>query len=89
MQAHWLFWQVNPGPHTLPHAPQLLGSTLLSVQAPPHTSCPPGHWHVPPLQVWPVAQAVPQAPQLLASDEVLTHVPLQLFCPVKHAQVPP
>ena len=45
----------------------------------PQRVCPAGQvtLHVPPTQLWPVAQDVPQVPQLLKSVVMLTQVPLQ------------
>jgi hypothetical protein len=47
---------------TLPHAPQLVGSLVVSTQACPHSVWPGGQvdTHTPPEHCWPSAQALPQ-----------------------------
>jgi hypothetical protein len=52
----------------VPQAPQFAVLVWRFTQAPPQADCPVGHarWHIPMVQVSPVAQAVPQAPQFVA-----------------------
>jgi hypothetical protein len=87
---HTLPEQVPLG-QTLPHAPQLFGSLVVSVQVPLHSVCPVGQpvppVQVPPVQVCPEAQALPQAPQLFGSVPRLVQVPLQLVWPVPQVLV--
>ena len=51
--------QVDPAAQAFPHAPQLEGSLVESVQVPPHAV-----QHAPLTQESPSSQALPQAPQL-------------------------
>ncbi len=80
---HWPLEHTWPGPHTLPHEPQLVLSVCVFVQngLPPSTL----HvWRLPPHenaqlpfeQTWPWAHVLPQPPQLAVSLVVLTHEPL-------------
>ena len=73
LEAHLPAEQTSPCLHLVPHAPQLLGSTCVSLQVEAHCVVPPPHEaaQAPFEQIWPALQAVPQAPQLvlsLASD---------------------
>jgi hypothetical protein len=67
---------------SLPHAPQLLPSDVVSTQLVPHASRPGEHMHVPPLQVVCAGHALPQAPQLFTSVLVLAQ-------PLAHCSAPP
>ena len=49
--------------HAVAHPPQWLGSVLVSTQAPPHASRPPGQPHTLFWQTPPLAQTVAQLPQ--------------------------
>jgi Zn-dependent protease len=55
--------------HFVPQAPQLFGSTWVSLQVEPHCVVPPPHEaaQAPFEQIWPALQAVPQAPQFVLS----------------------
>jgi hypothetical protein len=44
-------WQIEAAPHFVPHAPQFVGSMVVSVQRPSHDASPTRHPHVPPLHV--------------------------------------
>lgn len=57
-QLHTPPVHVDPGPHRLPHCPQLLLSVCRLVQVPLHTTSPGvAHAvHTPEMQFWPVAQ---------------------------------
>jgi hypothetical protein len=80
--------QTEPGPHTLPHAPQL-DAVDNEVHAPPHTPCPVGHAvQMPDAHIWPVTHALPHAPQLAGSFAVDVHTPgavPQMISPDGHA----
>jgi hypothetical protein len=66
-----------PTAHTVPQAPQFIGSLFLLVQnfAPPPvvqaSGVVVGHEHVPLEHCWPASHMVPQPPQLFASIWVL------------------
>lgn len=75
--------------HTVPHAPQLLGSTTRSTHVPPHANVPIGQPHDPPLHTWPGAQRLPHAPQLFTSSLTGMHVPPQSTMPVGQRHTPP
>jgi hypothetical protein len=68
---------------TCPHAPQLAGSELVSMQAPPQFVVPGRHpRHAPWLQTGTDAgQTTPHAPQLFESEFRSVHVPLQQAMP--------
>ncbi len=61
--------QTCPPMHTNAHAPQLVGSFVVSAQIDPQAICPVGQFsrHPPPMQRNPGSQALPQLPQLFAS----------------------
>jgi hypothetical protein len=63
--------------HALPHAPQFIGSALVSRHAAPQSIMPIGHAHTPATQLCMGAQAVPHAPQCIESvcKSVQTCVP--------------
>ena len=87
---HTPLLQTSPAPQTVPHAPQLRLSALVSLHASPHFVSEP---HVvvqtPPLQTLPVPHAFPQPPQFATSTLVSLHVPLQLVSdPQVSSQVP-
>jgi hypothetical protein len=65
---------VPPG-QTLPHVPQLLGSTAVLTQLPPHATSPLPQLHTPLVQFIANPHAFPHDPQLATSVDVLTHVP--------------
>ena len=87
--THLLLVQVSPAGQMSPQPPQLLGSSVGSMQAPlghwtsgglhPPQITPPVHWQVPRRQVLPVGQTSLQLPQLLGSVLGFTHCPLQLM----------
>ena len=68
----------------MPHAPQLVRSTLRSRQTPLHSVRLPAHEsaQVPPLQISPAPQVTPQPPQLRRSVLRSRHAPLQLVLPL-------
>jgi len=67
-----LFTQVWFAAHIVPQAPQLSGSVLVLVQAPPQSSKPPGQSHIEALQIWPCGHFVVQSPQCAGLFSVLT-----------------
>ncbi len=68
-------WQIEPGPHTLPHVPQF-GLASSGVHAPAHTMSPVAHaWHWPDWQFSPVAHLWPHVPQLFGSVAVAVQTP--------------
>ena len=74
--------QLSPAAHTLPQAPQLLGSVWRSTHAPLHSV--PVHvdaWHAPAVQTSPGGHATPQAPQLFGSVCVSTQAVPQIVKP--------
>jgi hypothetical protein len=78
--------QLSPDGHTLPHAPQLLGSLVRSTHLPLQTV--PVHVeevHSPATQLSPAGQTVPHAPQLLGSSAVSTSQP-SAACPSQSAR---
>jgi hypothetical protein len=100
LQVHAPLTQVAPAPHTLPHAPQLELSFVVSTQAPPghcvgvvgpHVveQTPPEQTHcvAPGGSGWAV-QLCAHAPQLFTSDARLTQRPLQSVWPAGHAHTP-
>ncbi len=66
-----------PPGHTVPQAPQLLRSKLVTVQAVPQSVEPVGQVQRPAVHDWKVPQRVPQAPQLVTLVCVLVQVPPQ------------
>jgi hypothetical protein len=72
--SHFEDTQVRGKEQTMPQAPQLFGSILVSAQAAPHFSVPPEQTmsHLPEAQACPDGQAFPQRPQLLLSTAVST-----------------
>ena len=65
--------------HTMPHAPQLEVSVLVSTQEDPHVVLlPQSVLHVPLWHTLPLGQTVAQAPQCAGSELSSTHLPLQL-----------
>ena len=83
--------QCSSGEHPKPHAPQLLASQLVSIQAPRQFVVPPGHpLHMPWLQMGVAApQTYPQAPQLCGSEFMLVHAPLQQAVPAGQQKMLP
>ena len=79
--------QIEPGPHLVPHEPQLLGS-VFATQTLEQIMSPVGQVHVPLWQILPPVQACPQPPQLFASVLVFTQTPLQNIPPDGHPQMP-
>jgi hypothetical protein len=82
---------------TLPHAPQLRLSQLVSMHAPPqfvkpgpHSVPPPpsASWQTPPTQFWPGLQTTPHAPQFEGSSETSRQIPSQRTCPPKQPSLP-
>ena len=67
---------VRPPVQVAPHAPQFVGSPLVSTQTPLHAEVPAGQTHVPPEHSCPPVQVVPQTPQLLWLLLVSTQAPL-------------
>jgi hypothetical protein len=63
--------------HTVPHAPQLRGSSVRSTQAPAHDVVPARQVQTPPAQVASVPQTFPHAPQLASSESTAIHTPPQ------------
>ena len=77
--------QALPGGHVLPHAPQLSGLLLVSVQTPPQRAA--HAVHTPLVHVCVARHALPQAPQLRGSLLVSVQAPAQT---VAHGtQAPP
>ena len=77
-----------PAPHAFPHEPQLLGSTVVSVQVEPQTVCPAGQAHDPELQIRVARHALPHAPQLVVVRTSVSHpfvrTPSQFAKPAPH-----
>ena len=61
------------GPHTLEHAPQLVGSEAVFTHEVPQLVLPAAHVQVPDTHPWDAPHALPHAPQLAGSAETLTH----------------
>ena len=78
--TQWLWEQVWPLWQTVPQAPQLAGSWVVSTQSPPHGVLPLAQVdrQALALQTSASAQAWPQLPQLAWSAPVSTQVPPQL-----------
>ncbi len=64
-RAHSPYIQIEPEGHTLPHAPQFIGSTLRSMQTHPQRVVPGEHpsGHDPPKHAVPAQHTRPQPPQ--------------------------
>jgi hypothetical protein len=75
--------------HTVPQAPQLLGSVPRSTQALPHSLVPGGQPHVPPVHKSPGAHRAPHAPQLFASLVMSMQTPPQSTMPPGQRHTPP
>jgi hypothetical protein len=78
--------QTRPAPQTLPHPPQLAGSTCSSTHALPHAVVPPAQTspHVPIEQTCPVAHALPHMPQFAGSlDSLVQLVPQRVVPPAQ------
>jgi hypothetical protein len=73
---------------TLPHAPQLFGSTSRSAQVEPQLTRPDSHEHAPATQGRPPGQTLPHMPQLRLSVSASTHVPPQSMRPPGQAHIP-
>jgi hypothetical protein len=65
--AHVPWLQIRPEPQTLPHAPQLAGSSESSRQTPEQNVSAGGQWQAPEMQICPAPQGRPHAPQLTGS----------------------
>jgi hypothetical protein len=74
--------QLLPRPHRLPHAPQLLGSVLVSLQRLLQVARPPPHAQAPAMQLAPVPQTRLHVPQFEGSVCRSVQSPVQLVCPV-------
>jgi hypothetical protein len=75
VQAGGIPVQTAPGAHFVPHAPQLAGSVMTSVQTELHWSgLAAGHAHAPLLHVAPWAHGIPHPPQLFVSVVGSMHV---------------
>ena len=69
------FWHVRPDGQTAPHAPQLKGSLVVSMQPSVQQVSVPGHlvtwhvgvWHTPDTHVVPALHCTPQPPQFCVS----------------------
>ena len=88
--------QTWPGEHTVPHAPQFLGSIVVLVQRLPQFIVVGGHvsvpMHLPPSHFSPGRQAIPQAPQFATSVIVRTQRAPHNVSPALHIaplHVPP
>jgi hypothetical protein len=89
-ELHAPFAQYGVAPeHTVPQAPQLLGSTPRSTHVPLHAKVPSGQPQEPPLHTWPAAQRLPHAPQLFGSSLTGVHVPPQSSMPAGQRHTPP
>jgi hypothetical protein len=75
----------------LPQAPQLFGSTVVSMQVPPQLVCEPGQLQTPAWQEPRPGQALPQLPQFAASRIRSAQLPLQTTRPAGQlpVQAPP
>jgi hypothetical protein len=72
----------------LPHEPQFIESTFVSVHMPPQSMVGDGQVHEPPAHVWPIGHALPQLPQFAPSVIVSTHAPPQSIRPDAQPHVP-
>ena len=87
--THWLFWQVAPGAHWVPHPPQLFTSLLVGMHMPLQDDEPGAQPHAPLLQDRPGGQTLPQVPQLASSVLSFLHpAPSQYFSAPGHAHFP-
>jgi hypothetical protein len=70
---HWhcQLTQSSVASHTLSHAPQWLGFSVMSSQPLPQSSVPFGHSQLVPAHTVPPVQTVSQSPQCWSSDRVL------------------
>jgi hypothetical protein len=80
-QLHALAVHVPKRPQVVPHAPQFMGSVLVSTHTPPHVVDPAEQTQTPLVHASPLAHVRPHAPQLFRSDETSAH-------PVAHATSP-
>jgi hypothetical protein len=78
---------VVPPRHTFAHAPQLRGSTCVSVHWPAHCTSLPLHAQEPLTHVAPVPHVVPHAPQSKGSDVKSTHAPPHVASPIAQLDV--
>jgi hypothetical protein len=81
------FWHEDVAKYeeqTVPHAPQLWKSLLVSTHLPLQFVIPLGQPHWPAVQTPPVGHADPHAPQFAALVCVSTQAPLQLVVPAGH-----
>jgi hypothetical protein len=74
--SNWFVPQLPGSGHELPHAPQLFGSPVMSVQVPKQSVWPDGQRQVPPLQETPMQQGSPIPPHEPAWQNPPWHVPL-------------
>jgi hypothetical protein len=63
--------------HCTPQPPQCTALVAVVTQKPPQNAWPAGHWHVPPVQLWPAGHTTPHAPQFTRSVAVATQTPPQ------------
>jgi hypothetical protein len=84
------FEQTSFTRQTLPHAPQLAASLVVSVHWPAHTASAPEQPHAATWQVSPLAHETPHAPQFSALELVSTQAAPQRVSAAEHevAQVP-
>lgn len=75
---------VAPGPHCVPHAPQLAGSVSIETQVPAHAVWPAAQAQLPALQVCPLGQALSQRPQLATLVCVSTQLAPHAVRPLSH-----
>jgi len=100
MHSQIALLQVKPAPQTLPHAPQLLGSSRRRTHWPPQSTLPfevppslpvplqPPAVHAPARQTSPFAHFVLQPPQFKRSTVTSTHTLLQESSPAGHPHLP-
>ena len=75
---HWPLTHWLPGPHRLPHDPQLFGAELVSTHWLLQVASPPPHAHAPATQLAPAPHTRLHVPQLDGSVWMLVQPPLQL-----------
>jgi len=91
--GHWQTPATQAAAHTVPHMPQLLASTWVSVQTPPQSVKPPAvsQTQLPAVHTSVAAQVVVHSPQCAGSCWVLVQTPLQSTNPFawSHTQLEP
>src|SRR3569623_3014858 len=83
--------QPLPGPHFVPHAPQLASSSPLLTHLLPHAASGAGHVPVQPFDTQyglPAGHTLPHAPQLFGSTDVMMHWPPHSVWPNGHSHWP-